>query len=207
MKYPLILSSLLLLMNVLSCGKAVQAPRQERSDFASRIGSILPQTWVLQDGGREVIISRLEPVTWYPCVGLDVNLVRHQNLMKEFIEKNAVSGNYRIRLRRADRLEPAEYARLKASNDQIVVTKSTILPKGEFREDEAIRSFDSRYRELPEYYDDSSSIYVETTAPTYECIYPNSVAKECVSIRQKLDSLFTRYSKDSFRKTLMYGIE
>jgi hypothetical protein len=207
MNYLLILSSSLLIVNVFSCGKAVQPPRHERSEFASRIGSILPETWALQDGGVEVIISWKEPVTWYPCVALDANLMRHQDLMKEFIERHGVSGNYRIRLRRADKLEPAEYARIKASNDQIVVNKSTIIPKGEFLEDEAIRSFDPRYRELPEYYDDSSSIYVETTAPTYECIYPNSVAKECVAIRTKLDSLFSRYSKDSYRKTLMYGSE
>ncbi len=207
MKCLLLLASSVLLVNLFSCGKAVQGPPQERSELASRIGSVLPETWALQDGAAEVIISRKEPVTWYPCVGLDGNLMRHQDLMKEFIERHSVSGNYRIRLRRADKLDPAEYDRIKASNDQIVVTKSTVMPKGEFLEDDAMRSFDSRYRELPEYYDDVSSIYVETTAPPYECIYPNSVAKECVTIRQKLDSLFSRYSKDSYRRTLTYGIE
>jgi hypothetical protein len=206
MKYFLILSSSILLVNGFSCGKAVQGPRQERSEFASRIGSILPQGWTLQEGGGEVIISRQEPVTWYPCVALDVSLMRREDLFKEFVEKNGRSSDYRIRLRRAARLEPAEYARIKASNDQIVVNKSTMIPKREFFEDEAMRSFDSRYRELPEYYDDSSSIYVETTAGPYDCIYPNSVAKECDDIRERLDSLFSRYSKDSYRKTLTHGI-
>ena len=69
-----------------------------------------------------------------------------------------------------------------------------------------MRSFDPRYRELPEYYDDTSSIYVETTAPVYECIHPNSVAEECESVRLKLDSLFSRYSKDTYRRMLAYGI-
>lgn len=206
MKYILILSTSILLVTVVSCRKPVQAPRQERSEFALRIATVLPQKWALQESGGEVIISRQDPVTWYPCVSLDVNLMRHEDLFKQFVERNGAKGNYRIRLRRTGRLEPSEYARVKASNDQIVVTKSTIMPDREFLEDEAMRSFDSRYRELPEYYDDSSSIYVETTAPPYECIYPNSVAKECEAIRQRLDSLFSRYSKDGYRKRLTYGV-
>ncbi|HEY2973147.1 MAG TPA: hypothetical protein VGJ48_11600 [Pyrinomonadaceae bacterium] len=87
------------------------------------------------------------------------------------------------------------------------MTKSSRIPAREFNEDEAMRSFHSRYRELPEYYDDSSSIYVETTSSLYECIYPNSVARECDTMRQRLDSLFSRYSKDSYRKILRHGID
>ena len=207
MKYILILWSSILLVTVVSCRKAVQAPRQERSEFAARIGTVLPQTWTLQESRGEVMISRQDPVTWYPCVSLDINLMRHEDLFKQFVERNGATGNYRIRLRRTAKLETLEYARLKGSNDQIVVTKDTMIPTyPEFHEDDVMRSFDSHYRELPEYYDDTYSIYVETTAPVYECIYPNSVAKECDTVRQKLDSLFSRYSKDSYRKMLTYGI-
>ena len=206
MKYILILCSLILLVTAGSCRQAFQAPRQERSEFALRIGSVLPQGWTLEESIGEVIISRQDPVTLYPCVSLDVNLMRHEDLFKQFVERNGATSNYRIRLRRETKLEPSEYARLKALNDQIVVTKSTIIHRREFYEDEVMRSWDSRYRELPEYYDDSASIYVETSAPAYECIYPNSVARECETTRQRLDSLFSRYSKDGYRKTLTYGI-
>ena len=207
MKYILILLSSILLVTVVSCRKTVQAPRQERSEFASRIGTVLLQTWALQESRDEVIISRKDSVTWYPCVALDVGMTRDHDRFLEFVERNGVTGNYKIRLRRTAKLDALEYASLKRSNDQIVVTKNTMIPAHrEFHEDDVMRSFDPSYRELPEYYDDTSSIYVETTAPVYECIYPNSVAKECDMVRQKLDSLFSRYSKDSYRKTLTYGI-
>jgi len=116
-------------------------------------------------------------------------------------------GYYKIRLRRTAKLDPLEYARLKRSNDQIRVTKETMIPAHpEFHEDDVMRSFDPSYRKLPEYYDDTSSIYVETTAHVYECIHPNNVARECDTVRQKLDSLFSRYSKDSYRKMVTHGI-
>jgi hypothetical protein len=207
MKYLLTLWSLTMLVSIVSCRKAVQTPRQGRSEFASHIGTILPQTWSLQNGRDEVTISPKDPVTWYPCVSLDVGMMRHQDQFLEYVKRNGVTGDYTIRLRRTAKLDTSEYARLKRLNDQIVVTKDTTIPAyAEFHEDEVMRSFDPRYRELPEYYDDTSSIYVETTAPPYECIYPNVVAKECDSVRQKLDSLFSRYSKDSYRRTLTYGI-
>src|SRR5437899_1994966 len=125
MKYILILWSSLLLVTIVSCRKAVQSPRQERSEFALRIGTVLPQTWTLQESRDEVIISRQDPVTSYPCVALDVALMRNQDLFKQFVERNGATGNYRIRLRRTAKLEPLEYARFKGSNDQIVVTKNT----------------------------------------------------------------------------------
>jgi hypothetical protein len=208
MKYILILCSSLLLVTVISCRKAVQSPRKERSDFASRIEAVLPPTWTLQESGDEVIISRQDSVTWYPCVSLDVrDMALNKDRFLKFVERNGVTGNYRIRLRRTAKLDPLEYARLKRSNDQIVVTKETTIPiHPEFHEDEVMRSYDPRYRELPEYYDGASSIYVETTAPVYECIYPNSAAQECDTVRLKLDLLFTRYSKDNYRRTLTYGI-
>jgi hypothetical protein len=207
MKHIWILWSLILLVTVTSCRTAVQAPRQERSEFASRIRTVLPQTWTLQENGDEVVIGRQDSLTWYPCVSLDVAMTRDQDRFLKFVETNGTTGNYRIRLRRTAKLDSLEYARLKRSNDQIVVTKDTIIPAHpEFHEDDVMRSFDSRYRELPEYYDDISSIYLETTAPVYECIYPNNVAKECDTVRLKLDSLFSRYSKDSYRRTLTYGV-
>ena len=88
-----------------------------------------------------------------------------------------------------------------------MVTKDTPIPNRKFLEDDAMRSFDSRYRELPEYYDDSYSIYLETNLGSYECIYPNAVAGECEGIRQKLDSLFNRYSSDTYRRALSRGID
>jgi hypothetical protein len=208
MKYVLILCSWLLLVAVISCRKTIQSPRPEHREFASRIGTVLPPNWTLQESRDEVVISRQDSVTWYPCVSLDLrDLALHKDRFLKFVENNSVTGNYRIRLRRTAKLDVSEYERLKRTNDQIVVTKETKIPVySEFHEDDVMRSHDPRYRELPEYYDGAYSIYVETTAPVYECIYPNSTATECDTVRSKLDSLFTRYAKDSYRKMLTYGI-
>ena len=190
----------------LSCSKAV-APARHLSSFASRIESVLPPNWTLEENGQEVIIKRNESVTTYPCVGIDVSLLRNPDGLKQFVNNNGITETYRIKLRRAAAIDRAEYQRLKAINDQIVVTKSTPVPHREFFEDDATRSFDSRYRELPEYYDDASSIYFGTTSGPYECIYPSAVARECESIRRMLDSLFNRYSVDDSPRTLSRGVD
>src|SRR5258705_9186843 len=206
MKYFVILLSLILAVIAVSCGKAVVIPHQERSEFASRIAAVLPPTWSLQERDNEVIVTRQEPVRLFTCVAVDVSLLRDEDRFKQFVDRVSVTGNFRIRMRRAAKLEASEYTRLKSINDQIVVTKSTLISNREFYEDGAMRSFDSGYHELPQYYDDSSSIYVETTAHPYECIYPRAVAEECDMIRQSFDSLFSRYSKDSSVKKLSYGL-
>ena len=187
-----ILLILLLFSSVASCSKPV-APSHQLSPFASRIQSALPANWSLEDKGQEVIIGRKEPIVRYPCVAMDVSLFRSPDRLNEYVKTNGVTDIYQIRLRRAPTLDHSEYQRLKAINDQIVVTKSTPIPNRKFFEDDAMRSFDSRYTELPKYYDDSSSIYLETSLGPYECIYPDAVATECESIRRTLDSLFKRY--------------
>jgi hypothetical protein len=138
---------------------------------------------------------------------MDVSVLRNSDTLKQYVNTNGVTDVYQIRLRRAPAIDNSEFQRLKAVNDQIVVTKSTPVPNRKFLEDDAMRSFDSRYRELPEYYDGSYSIYLETNLSPYECIYPNAVAKECESIRQKLDSLFNRYSSDNYPRTLARGVD
>ena len=205
MKYFVILLSLILVI-ALSCGKAVVNSHQERSEFASRIATVLPPTWSLQEYDNEVTVTRQEPVRLFTCVAMDVSLLRDEDRFKQFVERVSVTSNFRIRMRRATRLEASEYMRLKSLNDQIVVTKSTLISNREFYEDGAMRSFDSRYHELPQYYDDSSSIYVEMTVHPYECIYPRAVAEECDMIRERLDYLFNRYSKDSNARKLSYGL-
>jgi hypothetical protein len=206
-RHSLILLGLVLLASILSCGKAIQRPPPEPSAFAARVKSVLPPTWALEENSQDVIIRRQEPVTTYSCVGLDVNLLVHPDLLKQFVDTNGAKDDYQIRLRRTAKLDLSEYLRLKAANNQIVVNKGTIISSRQFYEDDAMRSFDSRYRELPEYYDDSASIYLETTMFPWDCIYPNSVAKECEIIRQKLDSLFSRYSRDDYPRTLSRGID
>lgn len=78
------------------CRTAVQAPRQERSEFASRIRTVLPQTWTLQENGDEVVIGRQDSLAWYPCVSLDVAMTRDQDRFLKFVETNGTMGNYRI---------------------------------------------------------------------------------------------------------------
>lgn len=205
MKYLASLLSSILVVNVLSCRKVVEVPRQERSELASRIAVILPPTWAIQERSSEFIINRQNPVRLFNCINLDASLIRDEERFKQFIDRNGVTANYQIRLRRAAKLESSEYARLKALNDQIVVTRDTLISSRDFYADDAMRSSDSRYHELPLYYDETSSIYVETNVHPYECMYPHAVAEECDSVRLALDSLFTRYSTDTHR-TLGYGL-
>jgi hypothetical protein len=186
------LSVVVFFVIALSCNKPA-TPSRQLSSIAARIQSALPANWSLEEHGQEVIIERKEPIVRYPCVAMDVSLFRSPDRLNEYVKTNGVSDIYQIRLRRAPTIDVSEYQRLKVINDQIVVTKSTPIPNRKFFEDDAMRSFDSRYRELPEYYDDSSSIYLGTTLGPYECIYPNAVATECESIRRTLDSLFNRY--------------
>lgn len=177
----------------MSCGKAPRAPIQKHSELATRIESVLPKNWSLEESNGQIIISRREPITSYGCIGLALNLISHPDLLKADVEKNGVAQGYRIRLRIAPKMSLEEYARLKDSNSQIKVGKGTNFPTREFYEDEAMQSFDPRYRELPEYYDKDSSIYLETTLAPTECVYPDDVARECEKVRQTFDSFLTRY--------------
>ena len=199
MNYVLIIVTVASLVWFSSCNRATPPPQRTVSAFAARVEAVLPTDWLLVETGQEIIISRKNPITQFPCVAMDVAVLRSAEALRHYIEVNGISNTYQIRLRRASFIDVSEYQRIKAVNDQIVVTKSTPLPDRKFLEDDALRSFDSRYRELPEYYDESSSIYLETNLGPYECIYPNPVAKECEGVRQKLDSLFRRYSSDDRR--------
>jgi hypothetical protein len=190
-----------------SCSRVAPKPSQTRSVFAARIESALPPNWALEENGQEVIITRKEPITTYTCVAMDIGVLRDSDALKRYVQTDGVTDRYQIRLRRAAAIDVSEFQRLKAVNNQIVVNKSTPVPNRKFLEDDAMRSFDSRYRELPEYYDDSHSIYFETTLGPYECIYPSVVARECEGIRQKLDSLFSRYSSDNYRRTLSRDLD
>jgi hypothetical protein len=207
MKYGWIVFSSFSLAMLSSCRHATQQPSQTLSPIAVRIESVLPPNWALEEKGQEIMIGRQEPITRYTCVAMDVSDLRNSDTLKQYVNANGVTDRYEIRLRRATLINVSEFQRLKAVNDQIVVTKSTPLPNRKFLEDDAIRSFDSRYRELPEYYDGSYSIYLETNLGPYECIYPNAVARECEGIREKLDSLFNRYSSDTYPRTLGRGID
>jgi hypothetical protein len=207
MNYKWIVLSALSLATLCSCTRVTQKPSQQHSAFAARIESVLPSDWALEESGQETVITRKQPITRYPCVAMDVGLFRQPDGLRQFVKTNGISDSYQIRLRRAAAMDTADYQRLKAINNQIVVTKSTVMPSRKFLEDDAMRSFDSRYRELPEYYDNSSSIYFETNLGPYECIYPGAVGRECEAIRQKLDSLFNRYSSDNHPRGLSFGID
>ena len=172
-----------------------------------RVGAILPATWALEENGSEVTIGRREPITTYGCVGLDLGWLHHPELLEELVHKNGIHDLYRIRLHRAPKMDVSEYARLKAANDQIRVSKSTVISKREFYEVDAMCSFDPHYHELPEFFDDSSSIYIEATLHPWVCVYPNSAAKECETIWNRLNTLFSRYSKNDYRRRFSFDME
>ncbi len=202
MKQALRLIAPLLLLTFATCGKTTLAPLPQRSDGARRIESVLPPNWEFNESNGGIVISRKDPVIFYGCVGLDVSLFREPDLWKKHIEANGSKEHYKIRLRFTPLVDYAEYARLRDSNNEIRVTKSTLIQGGEFYEDDALRSFDPRYRELPKYYDEHSSIYRETTLHPYECLYPDEVATECENVLRSLESFFKPYDGDSGRRGL-----
>lgn len=194
------------LLATLACQRNNQVPKRQ-SDLAMRVGAILPADWTLEENGSEVVIFRREPIAKYGCVGLDLGSIHHPELLEKYVQDYGVRGLYKIRLRRVSKMDAAEYARLKAVNDQIAVSKSTVITNREFYEVDAMQSFDPRYRELPEFFDDSYSIYVETTLHPWECVHPVSAAKECETIWNRLHTLFSRYSKDDYHRRFSFSFD
>jgi hypothetical protein len=202
MKSALSLIVPLVLLTVCACRKTTVAPLPQHSEAARRIESVLPKNWELTESDGQIIISRKDPITFYTCTGLDVSLFGHPDLWKKYVESLSHQENYKIRLRFTRFVAFAEYARFRASNREIHVTKSTTIQVREFYEDDAIRSFDPRYRELPKYYDERSSIYRETTMGPGTCIYPDEVAIECENVLRSLESFYKLYDEDSERRAL-----
>ena len=176
-----------------------QLPLQPRSNNALRIGAVLPGDWELMENDKEILLVRKAQIRSYSCVAMDLSLLRDLDRLKEDVDKFGFDEDYKIRLRLAPKMEYDEYVRLKEINDQIRVSKSTQIANREFFEDDAMQSFDPTYRELPEYYDEHSSIYVETTLFPWYCVFPEEVAIECVNVRRELDTLFQRYDVSEVR--------
>jgi hypothetical protein len=187
---PLILASFLFGLG--GCGKALPPPTPH-SELAKRVMSVLPKDWSLEESNGQIIISRKDLVRTHNCIGLNFSWAMHPELLREHVEKYGVSRDYKIRLRSGAKVDLAEYARLRESNSQIRVMKGTVIQDREFFEDGAMQSFDPRYRQLPDYYDKDSSVYVETTLHPWECIYPGEVAGDCERILLALGSIFNKY--------------
>jgi hypothetical protein len=137
---------------------------------------------------------------------MDLALFRHPELLKDFVDRTGADLDYKIRLRFGPKMETQEYGRLKESNQKITVTKGTTISNREFYEDDAMQSYDPSYRELPEYFDDHQSIYLETNVPPGTCFYPHEVADECEDVLKNLDSLFMRYSEPNHHVSSRDGI-
>jgi hypothetical protein len=204
MKILITLLTLFALLPLLCCKEKHGTRPTEHDGLATRVRAVLPQNWSLDETSGQIIISRKESITTHGCIGLDLSWARHPELLREDVEKYGVQQAYKIRLRFGPRLGIDEFARLKQTNSQIRVTKGTVIEAREFYEDGAMQSFDPRYRELPLYYDEKSSVYVETTVHPWECIYPPDVARECERVRRILDSLLTRYPEAESRSTLSW---
>jgi uncharacterized SAM-binding protein YcdF (DUF218 family) len=182
-----------------------QPPVPVHSAYAMRIGAILPGNWDLTENNNEILLVRREQIRSYSCIGLDLSLLKHPDLFKEEVERTGYDEDYKIRLRFTPKISPEEYLRLKEINDRISVNKSTTILTREFYEDDAMRSFDPTYRELPEYYDGQSSVYLETTLFPWDCVYPEEVATECENALKGLDSLFQRYSVSEANRGMYVG--
>ncbi len=187
----LVVIVLLLLVGLAGCGQ--RAVQLRELDLAARVRWMLPPNWSLEEHNQQFIISRKDPVRSHSCVGLDLGWARDRESMRKFIDEWGSDVNYKIRLRLGPRVDLVQHARLKESNSRIRVTKGTVIPQREFYEEEAMQSYDPGYRQLPDYYDNASSIYVESNLHPWECIYPDDVARECQSVLSGLDLIFSRY--------------
>lgn len=207
MKHILSAIVAVVITSVASCGKATP-PQPQPSGLASRVASGVPEGWSLEESNGQILISRRKPVRAHGCVGLDASWAIHPEELREFVEKSGIDLAYKIRLRRGAKIDLAEYANLARSNSQINVTKWTIIPNREFFEAHAMQSFDPRYRQLPDYYDNDSSFYLETTMHPWECIYPGEIAREVEGVLNALDSLFSKYPEaypgSNSRRTLSW---
>ena len=114
----------ILAVNVVSCARKNQVSQPARSEFATKISSVLPQGWHLQETGDEIIITRQGPVTFVSCVALDLAVLRDEERFKQYVDQNGAAGSHRIRVRRASRLDTTEYSRLSASNDRFMSPKA-----------------------------------------------------------------------------------
>lgn len=181
----------LLLVGLSGCG---QTPVQiSEFDLATRVRWVLPPNWTLEQHEQQLIISRKDPVRSHGCVGLNLAWLRDHDSLRKFIDDWGRDVNYKIRLRLAPRMDLVQHAQLQESNSKIRVTKSTVIPQREFYEDGAMQSFDPSYHQLPDYYDQDLSIYVESNLHPWECIYPDAVARECDSVLSGFDLIFSRY--------------
>jgi uncharacterized SAM-binding protein YcdF (DUF218 family) len=171
-----------------------QPQLQPRSKYALLIGAVLPGNWELSESNNEILLIRNQPIRTHGCIGLDVSMLGDANRFKEFVDKYGDDQDYKIRLRFAPKMGYEEYVRQKEVNDRIMLSKDTHIANREFFEDKAMQSFDPTYQELPEYYDERSSVYLESTLYPWDCVYPEAVEIEGQSLRKELDSLFQRYS-------------
>ena len=203
MKHLLVVILALISPGVFGCQKATPLPTHHE-ELVIRIRSLLPANWELQQTNEEIVISRKDPVRTHGCICLDLSWAKHPELLRQDVEKYGVTRDYKIRLRSGSIVDPVEYARIKESNSQIKVTRDTVIQDREFFEDDAMNSFDPRYRQLPDYYDHHSSVYLETTLHPWECIYPGEVARECEHVLRALDSIFTKYPEVDNRRVLSW---
>ena len=195
----------LLLLTLTSCENHENIPRANELDaLALRMARQLPANWSLEKSGNQIIVSRKEPVRTHGCIGLDLSWTMRPELFREFVERYGVTRPYKIRLRLGPKLEVADYREAYTVNDQIRVNKGTEIQSREFYEDEAMRSFDPSYRELPVYFTEDSSIYVETTLHPWECIYPRIDAAECEQARSAVDSFFVSYPEARIERSFSW---
>ena len=194
MKKSTLLIVFLLLVGRSGCGQNAEPPVQmSEFDLATRVRWVLPPNWTLEQHNQQLIISRKDPVRSHGCIGLDLGWFRHRESLYAFIDKWGTDVNYKIRLRLGPRVDMIQHAQLTESNSKILVTKGTILPHREFYESEALHSYDPSYRQVPDYYDKDSSVYVESNLHPWDCIFPDAVARECQSVLSGLDLVFSRY--------------
>lgn len=195
-QFPLLIV-LLLLVGLATCGGDPADPRVQNNevDLATRVEWVLPRNWTIEKQNGQIIITRHGPVRSHTCVSLDLSWIRQPELLRKFVEDYGYEGDYKIRLRIGPRVDLVEHARLTESNSKIRVTRNSVISNREFFEEGALRSSDPTYVQLPDYYDEDSSIYVESTLHPWECIYPGEVARECQRVLEGLDLIFARYPR------------
>lgn len=197
---------LLLFLTLTSCEHHEEnIPRANEFDaLALRLQKELPPNWSVEKSSDQIIVSRKGPITSHTCVCLDLNWLRHPELLQQFVEKTGSTRPYKIRIRVGPKLDLAEYRSAYKVNERIKVTSSTVIENREFYEDAALESYDPTYRELPIYFTEDASVFVETTLHPWECVYPPTDARECEKVRMIIDSFFVSYPDARIDKNLSW---
>jgi len=179
----------LLLVSLLLCDCSIKnrivEPADDLAQIETKIKSVLPAGWSLKREGKTFQLTRSENLWVYGSMQMDIRAP-----LEEWAKKYGTEVTYTITLRFAPRLPNEQYAQLKqerAPYERILNEGAPTIKEWE----RGVNEFNAR--QLPIYFTDRYSIYVEKSDGYLERVYPESAGDECKQVIGSLDRLFHRY--------------